>query len=119
MKAFRVRNINRIIIVDINVNSIRNKIYLLSEGVRGNIDILMVLETKMDDTFLTSKFIISGFSTSFTFDRTDKVRGILEYIAEKVTFKLLKTLGIYDHTECLTIEINLRQKDFFYAHILL
>ena len=119
MKTFRVRNINRIIIADINVNSIRNKIYLLSEGVRGNIDILMVLETKMDGTFLTSKFIITGFSTSFTFDRTDKVGAILEYIRKDITSKLLKTLGIYDHTECLTIGINLRQKDFFYAHILL
>ena len=53
----------------------------------------------MDDTFLTSNFIISGFSTSFTFDRTDKVGATLEYIRKDITSKLLKTLGIYDPIE--------------------
>ena len=42
LKAFRVRNITRIIISQININSARNKIKLLAEGVRANIDILMV-----------------------------------------------------------------------------
>ena len=34
LKAFRVRNISRITIAHININSIRNKIDLLAEGVR-------------------------------------------------------------------------------------
>ena len=42
LKSFRVRNIHRIIIAHININSIRNKIGLLAEGVRGNINALMV-----------------------------------------------------------------------------
>ena len=54
LKTFRVKNINRIIIAHMNVNSIRNKIDLSAEGVRGSIGIFMVSETEVDDTFLTS-----------------------------------------------------------------
>ena len=73
LKAFRVRNINRIIIVHININLIRNKIDLLAEEIRGNID--MVSETKIDDTFPTSQFIVSGFDAPFRFEQ--KYKGVL------------------------------------------
>ena len=48
LKKLRIKNLNRVIISQININSIRNKIELLSEAVFGNIDILMVSETKID-----------------------------------------------------------------------
>ena len=81
---FRVRKISRIIIAHININSIRNKFFLLAEGVRGNINFFTISETKIDDAFLTSQFIISGFAAPFGFDRTD------------ILSKLLKTAYIYD-----------------------
>ena len=54
----------------LNINSIRNKIELLSEAVTGNIDILMISETKIDESFPTSQFIISGFSSPLRLDRS-------------------------------------------------
>ena len=54
LKKLRIKNLNRVIISQININSIRNKIELLSEAVLGNIDILMVSETKIDMSFPTS-----------------------------------------------------------------
>ena len=48
-------------------------------------------------------------STPFRFDLTDKRECILMYISEDIPFKPFKTLGYYDHTECLTIKINLRK----------
>ena len=47
-KDMRIANLNRIVIPDININSIRNKFELLAEAVMGNVDILMVTETKID-----------------------------------------------------------------------
>ena len=38
-----------IIIAQTNINSIRNKFETLVNGVRGNVDILMISETKNDD----------------------------------------------------------------------
>ena len=36
----------------------------------GNVDILMVTETKIDESFPTSQFFISGFTSPYRFDRT-------------------------------------------------
>ena len=48
LKKLRIKNLNRVIISQININSIRNKIEVLSEAVLGNIDIFMVSENKID-----------------------------------------------------------------------
>ena len=48
LKKLRIKNLNEVIISQININSVRNKIELLSEAVLGNIDIRMVSETKTD-----------------------------------------------------------------------
>ena len=78
-KKLRIKNLNRVIISQININSIRNKIELLSEAVLGNIDILMVSETKIDMSFPTSQFVIQGFAAPFRLDRIITGGGILVY----------------------------------------
>ena len=42
---------NKLIFGHLNINSLRNKFDLLSEQVKGSIDILMVPETKFDGSF--------------------------------------------------------------------
>ena len=65
LKKMIIKNLNSVIISQININSIRNKIKFLSEAVLGNIDILMVSETKIDISFPTSQFVIQGFAAFF------------------------------------------------------
>ena len=57
------------IFVSVNINSLRNKFDLLSEEGKGSIDILMVSETKLDDSFLEGQFLIEVFHSPFRFDR--------------------------------------------------
>ena len=71
LKKLRIKNLNRVIISEININSIRNKIELLSEAVLGNIDILMVSETKIDMSFPTSQFVIQNLAVPLGLDRTN------------------------------------------------
>ena len=52
----RINNPSRIIFGQININSIRNKFAQLTYIVSNEIDILMVSETKLDDTFLHHSF---------------------------------------------------------------
>ena len=60
LKKFRIKNLNRVIISQININSIRNKIEFVPEAILRNIEILMVSETKID---ISDKSICqSGFS---------------------------------------------------------
>ena len=54
LKLLRIDSINRIIIGQININSIRSKFDDLVKGVRGNRDILMISETKLDASYPTS-----------------------------------------------------------------
>ena len=48
LKSFRINNVNRMFIGQININSIRSKFDDLVKRVRSNIDILMILETKLE-----------------------------------------------------------------------
>lgn len=58
-------NLNKLIYAHLNINSIRNKFYCLSEQVKRNIDISFVSETKIDDSFPIWKFIINDFSPRY------------------------------------------------------
>ena len=109
LKKLRIKNSNRVIISQINKNSIRNKIELLSEAVLGNMDIFMVSETKIDMSFPTSQFVIQGFAAPFRLDRTNAGGGILVYVRDDIPSKLLNISYVSSDTECLAIEINLRK----------
>ena len=58
----RNQNPFRVIIGHININSIRNKFEPLVSFINNNLDILMISETKIDDTFPHSQFLIKCFS---------------------------------------------------------
>ena len=55
----------------------------------------MISETKTDDTFPDSQFLIEGFSVPCRLDRTAKWGGILLYIREDIPSKRIKKV-IYD-----------------------
>ena len=108
MKNIRLRNVNNIIIAQININSIRNKFDLLSHYVCGNIDIFIITETKLDKSFPSGQFLLHGYSEPFRLDRNQFGGGLLVFIREDIPCSILniKQLTI----EALFIEINLRKK---------
>ena len=48
-----VNRVNMIITDNLNISSIRNKVDALIEKIKGNNDLLMISETKLDDNFPT------------------------------------------------------------------
>ena len=60
IKELRIGNANKVIIGNLNINSIRNKFEQLKETVLKYVDILVVTETKLDETFLGSLFLNGG-----------------------------------------------------------
>ena len=112
LNKLRTKNLNKIIISQININSTRNKIELLSEAIFGNIDILMVSQTKTDLSIPTSQFAIQGFATSFIQDGTNTGGGILVYVRDDIPSKLLNISYVSSDTEFLAIEINLRKTEW-------
>ena len=56
-------NVNKLMFAHLNINSIRNKLWFLAAQVKGKIDILIILESKIDGSFPKESFLIEGFST--------------------------------------------------------
>ena len=68
LHQLRINNPSRTIVGQININSIRNKSEQLIYIVNNEIDILMVSETTLDDTFPTLQYLMQGYSTPFRKD---------------------------------------------------
>ena len=67
IRELRLRSVNRILIGNLNVNSIRNEFDHMKDTVLKYSDILMLTENRLDGTFLTSQFLIDNFSKSYKF----------------------------------------------------
>ena len=96
----------------LNINSIRNKFDALSLIVKNNVDILMISEMKLDDSFPTAQFLLHGFSAPYRLDRNSKGGGILLYIREDIPSRLLNSKFITG-IETISVEINLRKRKWF------
>ena len=77
LKASRNRNLNRIVVAHLSINSLRNKFGYLIEQITGNIDILMISDTKLDSSFPTGQFLINGYIEPFRIDRNSQGDGIM------------------------------------------
>ena len=108
LRALRKKNLNKLIIAHLNVNSLRNKLEFLKEQIQDNTDILMISETKIDASFPIGQFLLNGCSTPFRLDRNAHGGGILLYVRENIPSKLL--LVEKNLIEGFSVEINLRNK---------
>ena len=75
----------------ISLNSIRNKLEMLSNSIKGNFDILMISETKLDSTFPSNQFTIEGYAGPIRFGRSGREGGILLYIRDDIPARVLIT----------------------------
>ena len=66
---------------NLNIKSISNKFDQLKLFVQGEVDDLIVTETKLDSTFPTSQFVIDVYSEPYRFDRNRNGSGVLIYQA--------------------------------------
>ena len=89
LRSFRKKFLNEIVAVQLNITSLRNNVEFLIQQIEGNIGILITSETKLDDSFPIGQFLMKGFSTPFRLDRNCHRDGILLYIREDISSKLL------------------------------
>ena len=57
LKRLQHSHLNKVIFSYLNINSIRNKSGDLDKMVDGNIDILCIAETKLDESFPNNRFV--------------------------------------------------------------
>ena len=95
------------IIGQLNINSLRNKFDSLVQQASGNIDILMVSETKFDNSFPVNQFLMDGYTPPFRLDRDNNGGGITLFVRDDIPCKLL---SVENHLmDGFYVEINLRK----------
>ena len=111
LKSFRKNNLNKLIFAHLNTNSIRNKFELLSEQIKGDIDVLMISKTKINASFNLGQFLREGFCTPYRIDPNSKGKGILLYVREGIPPNLI-TVDI-NPIETFYVELNLRKNKWW------
>ena len=85
-----LKNPNRLILAQLNINSLGNKFDSLVRMLHNNLEILLISETKIDSLFPTAQFQIEGY-TAYRLDRNANGGGILPYIRENMPSTLLNS----------------------------
>ena len=98
-----------------NINSVRNKFHFLESEASNHLNILLICETKIDESFSSAQFLLDRLSRSYRLDRCANGGGILLYVRDDISSCLLTEYKLQDNTECLFIEINIRKKKWLFC----
>ena len=74
-----------------------------------HIDILVITETKLDNSLPTSQFLVKGFAELFRLDRNRNGGGVMIYIRDDIPSRLLSEHVFPSDIEGLFIELNFRK----------
>ena len=80
--------------------------------VEGNIDILVVRETKLDDTFPVNQFALNGFSKPYRKDRNRHGGGVMIFVRDDIPSKSVNNHTFPDDIEAILVQINLKKSKF-------
>ena len=108
LKDIRSNYPHNILIGQLNINSLRNKFELMKDMIWDNIDVFMISETKIDESFLIDEFLIEGFHRPIRLDRDKNGGGILFYVRNNMTAVLLEKHNFPNDIEIIMIELNIR-----------
>ena len=111
LRDISMKNMNRIKLDQLNINSIKKKFDLFVPAVVRNLYILLVTETKINSSFPEGQFEVDGFTTPYRVDRDYDGGGILLYIRQDIPSKLLINLKISENLEAVFINRNFRRKN--------
>ena len=91
-----------------NISSLRNKFQALIQNVSGEVDLLIFSETKIDESFPKTTFLIKDFSDPFRIDQNVHEGGTLLYVKKDVPTTLLSTQPL--PSECCFVEVSFRKR---------
>ena len=89
IRNIRKRNLNKLLIPHLNINSLTIKFDCLVQKITGNVDTLMISKTKLDNSFPDRQFLIEGYSKPYRIDGNCHGGGIMLYLRADIASKLL------------------------------
>ena len=112
LNKIKTKSFNNVVIALLNVNSICGKFDSLKTIISGKIDVMIIVETKLDNSYPTSQFFMHGYSKPFRMNRDKHGGGILVYIREDIPCKILENHNLPVDIEGLFVELNFRKSKF-------
>ena len=106
LHKLRLNNVNKVIIGNININSLPAKFDQVKEVILKNADILVVTETKLDETFPLGQFYVERFTMPYRLDRNRNGGGVMIYVREDIPSKILEKHELPHDIEGIFIELN-------------
>ena len=86
-----------------------NEFGQLKETVLEYREIFVVTETKLDEIFLKSLFLMNGFSKPYRLDRNKNRGEIMIFIRKTISSKILEKHIFPNDVEITFVELNFRQ----------
>ena len=97
------------IIGTLNINSLSSKFDDLKVLISEMFDILIITETKLDDTYPTSQFYIDGYSMPYRLEGNRNDGGVIIHVSEDIPSKVLRKNLFPNDIEGIFVEINFRK----------
>ena len=120
IKQQRIEHAKNTIICHLNINSIRNTFDTLDEIVKA-FDILLISESKLDNTFPINQFTIRGYKV-FRRDCNRFGGGLILYVNENIPCKPLTDHPVFSDLELMVFELHQSKRKWLllgiYKHLL-
>ena len=86
-----------------------------STMINGSIDIFMISETKLDETFPVTQLSWQGFCSPYRFDHNRNGGAIMLYVIEDILLRLIEK-KFWNNGEYFFVKINLRNKTWLLCY---
>ena len=106
LSDIKIKNINKLIIGNLNINSYARKFDQFQTIIQNKLDIVVITETKLDNSYPPSQFSIDGVSKPYRLDRDKHGGGILIYIREDIQSKQLSKHNLTKDIDDIFFEIK-------------
>ena len=82
----------------------------MTKVLKGNVDICLLSETKLDDSFTTAQFCVEGYHTPFRKDRHKNGGGLMFLVNQNLIVTEKKIKSLPEDIEAIFLELNLRKQ---------
>ena len=117
LKVLRNDNPSNLNFCYLNINSVRNKFTDLQIIINGNVDIVSIVEAKLDASFPSAQVTLKGYHAPYRPDINNKSGGILVYVKASIPSPCLSFEELCISIQAIVSEINLRKEKWLVISI--
>ena len=110
LNNLKLNNPKKVTVGHLNINSIPNKFDGIMDMTKKKLDIFLISETKIDNSFPEAQFCCEGYSHPHRRDRCLGAGGLLMYVNQDIPSRILKSHDTPEDIEIMCVEINLRKQ---------